>query len=307
MKIAIVGSGALGGFFGANFAADGHEVILVDIDTAKLKAIDESGLTITTKEGDKTVHVQTSSRTDNVGLVDLVFFSVKSNATLDAAKSLPPLMGKETLVMSIQNGIDNVEKIASVVGSNKVIGGNTAHSFQMLSPTHIRYVGGTGHLHIGKIDGNNTSYVHKIAGVLKKCGIDVEVSESIQDYIWYKLLINTPINAIAAITRLNNGELLQNQEVRDLMKITADEALAVAKAEKIQILMTEHPVEFSFAALKVASENKASMLQDIEAKRRTEIDAINGAIVKRGENLGIPTPVNRTLTNLVKIEEHKYQ
>jgi 2-dehydropantoate 2-reductase len=306
MKIAIVGSGALGGFFGATFADNGHNVVLVDIDTEKLKAIEESGLTIISKEDEKTIHLQTSSKTDNVGPVDLVFFSVKSNATLNAAKSLSPLIGKETLIMSIQNGIDNVEKIVSVVGSDKVIGGITAHSFQMLSPTHIRYVGGTGHLHIGKIDNNNTSQVYKIADILKKSGISVEISKSIQDYIWYKLLINTPINAIAAITRLNNGELLQSKEACKLMKITAEEALAVAKAEKIQILMTKHPVEFSFAALKAANENKASMLQDIEAKRPTEIDAINGAIVKRGKKLGIPTPINTTLTTLVKIEEFKY-
>jgi 2-dehydropantoate 2-reductase len=175
-----------------------------------------------------------------------------------------------------------------------------------LSPTHIRYVGGAGHLHIGKIDGNNTPRVHEIGELLRKGGIEVEVNEEIQDYIWYKLLINTPINAIAAITRLKNGELAENEEVRRLMRIVADEALAVAKAENIRILMKEHPVEICVSALSAASENKASMLQDVEAKRLTEIDAINGAIVERGEKMGIPTPVNRTLTGLVKVIELQY-
>jgi len=306
MKIAVVGSGALGGFFGFTFADNGQDVTLVDIDSGRVKAIQESGLIVTTKEKEKTLPIPIHSRTEDVGPVDLVFFSVKSYSTLEAAESLPPLMGEETLVMSIQNGIGNVEKIASVVGEDRVIGGITAHSFQMLSPTHIRYVGGAGHLHIGKIDGNNTPRVYEIGELLCKGGIEVEVNEEIQDYIWYKLLINTPINAIAAITRLKNGELAQNEEVRRLMQIVADEALAVAKAENIRILMKEHPVEICVSALSAASENKASMLQDVEAKRLTEIDAINGAIVERGEKLGIPTPVNRTLTKLVKIIELQY-
>ena len=135
----------------------------------------------------------------------------------------------------------------------------------------------------------------------------MEVNKGIQDYIWYKLLVNTPINAIAAITRLKNGEMAENEQVHPLMRTVADEALAVAKAEKIRILMTEHPVEVCIPALRAASENKASMLQDIEARRRTEIDAINGAIVERGEKLGIPSPVNRTLTGLVKIIELQYR
>ena len=306
MKIAVVGSGALGGFFGFTFADNGQEVILVDIDSERVKAIQESGLTVTTKEKEKNLSIPIHSKTEDVGPVDLVFFSVKSYSTLEAARSLIPLMGEKTLVMSIQNGIGNVEKIASVVGAERVIGGITAHSFQMLGPTHIRYVGGAGHLHMGKIDGNNTSPVHEIAELLRKGGIEVEVNEEIHDYIWYKLLINTPINAIAAITRLKNGEMAKNEEVRRLMRIVADEALEVAQAENIRVLMEEHPVEICVSALSAASENKASMLQDVEAKRLTEIDAINGAIVERGDKLGVPIPVNRTLTRLVKIIESQY-
>lgn len=307
MKIAVVGSGALGGFFGFTFAAQGQQVTLVDVDTEKVKAIRKSGLTVSTREGERHASMPITTRTEEVGQVDLVFFSVKSYDTLEAARSLPPLIGDGTLVMSIQNGIGNVEKIASVIGEDRVIGGITAHSFQLLTPSHIRYVGGAGHLHIGKINGKNTSRVHEIADILLKGGVQVEVNKGIHDYIWYKLLVNTPINAIAAITRLKNGEMAENEQVHPLMRTVADEALAVAKAEKIRILMTEHPVEVCIPALRAASENKASMLQDIEARRRTEIDAINGAIVERGEKLGIPTPVNRTLTGLVKIIELQYR
>jgi len=306
MKIAVVGSGALGGFFGYVFASRGQEVTLVDIDAKKIEAIQASGLTVTTREKEETIQIRTYSRTDDVGEVDLVFFSVKSYSTLAAAKSLPPLMGADTLVMSIQNGIGNVEKIASVVGADRVIGGITAHSFQMQNLTHIRYAGGAGHLHIGRLEGENSPRIHAIADILREGGIEVQVNEGILDYIWYKLLINTPINAIAAITRLKNEVLAENEEVCRLMRIVGDEALTVAKAADIRILMTQHPVELCCAALRAAPGNKASMLQDIEAKRRTEIDAINGAIVEKGEELSIPTPVNRALTSLVKIEESKY-
>jgi 2-dehydropantoate 2-reductase len=306
MRIAVVGSGALGGFFGATFADAGQDVTLVDVDRRKVAAIRESGLTVTTKEEEKTVPVGITERTDDVGPVDLVFFSVKSYATLAAARSLPPLIGDGTLVMSIQNGMGNVEKIASVVGSERVVGGITAHSFQMLGPDHVRYVGGAGHLHIGKIDSDNNSRGDEIAEILRGAGIEVEVNDNILDFIWYKLLVNTPINAIAAITRLKNGELAENERVRRLMRLVADEALAVARAENVQILMEGHPVDTCLAALRAASENKASMLQDVEAERRTEIDAINGAIVERAAKLGCPTPVNQTLVDLVKIIESRY-
>lgn len=306
MKIAVVGSGALGGFFGYVFASRSQEVALVDIDTKKVKAIQESGLTVTTRGKEETIQIRTCSKTEEVGPVDLVFFSVKSYSTLAAARSLPPLIGEETLVMSIQNGIGNVEKIASVVGADRVIGGITAHSFQMLSLTHIRYAGGAGQLHMGRLEGENTPRIHEIADILREGGIEVEVNEDILDYIWYKLLINTPINAIAAITRLKNEVLAENAEARRLMRTVGDEALAVAKAAGVRILMTQHPLEVCCTALKAAPGNKASMLQDIEAKRRTEIDAINGAIVEMGEKLSIPTPVNSALTRLVRIEESKY-
>jgi 2-dehydropantoate 2-reductase len=306
MKIAVVGSGALGGFFGFTFAVQGQQVTLVDVDTEKVAAIRKSGLTVSTREGEKNATIPITDRVDEVGQVDLVFLSVKSYATHEAARSLKPLLGDQTLVMSIQNGIGNVEKIAAVTGEDRVIGGITAHSFQMLTPSHIRYVGGAGHLHIGKIEGDNTSRIHEIADILSNGGVKVEVNNDIQDYIWYKLLVNTPINAIAAITRLKNGEMGENKQVHALMRVVADEALAVAKAEKIRILMTDHPVDVCIPALMAASENKASMLQDVEAKRRTEIDAINGAIVERGEKLGIPTPVNKTLTDLVRIMQFRY-
>jgi 2-dehydropantoate 2-reductase len=306
MKIAVVGSGALGGFFGALFAQTGQDVTLVDVDSKKVESIRGSGLTVTTRERERTVRVPITRSTEDVGPVDLVFFSVKSYATLGAAQTLPPLLGADTLVMSIQNGIGNVEKIASVVGPERVVGGITAHSFQMVGPSHIRYVGGAGHMHIGKVRGENTPRVQEVAAVLRQGGVEVEVNDSIQDFIWYKLMVNTPINAIAAITRFKNGELAESEGVRQLMMLVADEALAVAKEEGIRFLGEGHPLDACLAALRAAAENKASMLQDVEAGRRTEIDAINGAIVERAARYGIAVPVNETLVRLVKVIEAKY-
>lgn len=306
MKIVVVGSGALGGYFGFTFAAVDQEVVLVDVDPAKVEEIGEKGLTVTSTGGTRTLPIPITSKAEEVGPADLVFFSVKSYATLTAAQSLPPLMGKETLVMSIQNGIGNVENIASVVGEDKVIGGITAHSFEMLSPSHIRYVGGLGHAHIGKIDGHNTDKVFEVAELLRQGGVEVEVHDNIHDYIWFKLLLNTPINAIAGITGLKNGELAESEEGRVLMGLAAEEAFAVARAAGVKILLEGDPVDTCVNGLRAASENQASMLQDVANQRRTEIEAINGAIVERGESLGVTTPVNRLLTGLVKIMQSKY-
>jgi 2-dehydropantoate 2-reductase len=306
MKVVVVGSGALGGYFGFTFASVGQDVVLVDVDPAKIKEIEEEGLSVTSTEGTKTLQIPITAKTDEVGPTDLVFFSVKSYASLAAARSLPPLMDKETLVMSIQNGIGNVEKIASVVGEDKVIGGITAHSFEMLSPSHIRYVGGMGHAHIGKIDGNNTPRVSEVAELLRKGGVEIEVHDNIHDFIWFKLLVNTPINAVAAITRLKNGELAESEEGRVLMGLAAEEAFAVARAAGVNILFEGDPVETCINGLRAAAENQASMLQDVANQRRTEIEAINGAIVEWGEKLGVPTPVNRLLAGLVKIIQSRY-
>jgi 2-dehydropantoate 2-reductase len=306
MKVVVVGSGALGGYFGFTFASQGQDVVLVDVDPAKVKEMGEKGLTVTTGEGSRTLKIPITSKIEEAGPADLVFFSVKSYVTLEVAQTLPPLLGPETLVMSIQNGIGNVEKIASVVGDDRVIGGITAHSFEMLSPCHIRYVGGLGIAHIGKIDGINTPPVFEAAGLLRQGGIDIEVHDNIHDYIWYKLLLNTPINAIAAITGLKNGELAENKECRILMGMVADEAFAVARAAGVNILLKEDPVVTFVPALRNAAENKASMLQDVSNRRRTEIEAINGAIVERAENLGMPAPLNRMLTGLVKIIQSRY-
>ena len=306
MKIAVVGSGALGGFFGALFAQTGQDVTLVDVDPKKVEAIRASGLTVTTRDGERTVRIPITQSTKEVGPADLVFFSVKSYATLAAAQTLPPLLKADTLVMSIQNGIGNVEKIASVVGPERVVGGITAHSFQMLSPSHIRYVGGAGHMHIGKVDARNTPRVQEVAAILRQGGVEAEVNENIQDFIWFKLMVNTPINAIAAITRFKNGELAESEGVRQLMRLVADEAIAVAKDEGVRFLGEGHPVDACLTALRAAAENKASMLQDVEAGRRTEIDAINGAIVERAAKHGIAVPVNETLVRLVKVIEAQY-
>ncbi len=306
MKVVVVGSGALGGYFGFTFASQGQDVVLVDVDPAKIKEIGEKGLTVTTADGTRTLPIPITSNTEEAGTADLVFFSVKSYASLEVARALPPLMGDETLVMSVQNGIGNVEKIASVVGDDRVIGGITAHSFEMLSPCHTRYAGGLGIAHIGKIDGNNTQRVFEAAELLKQGGIDIEVHDNIHDYIWYKLLLNTPINAIAAISGLKNGELAENEECRVLMGMVADEAFAVARAAGVNILLKEDPVDTCVNALRSAAENQASMLQDVSSRRRTEIEAINGAIVEWAEKLDVRAPVNRMLTGMVKIIQSRY-
>ena len=154
--------------------------------------------------------------------------------------------------------------------------------------------------------GTTPPLVFEAAELLKKGGIDTEVHDNIHDYIWYKLMLNTPINAVAAITRFKNGELAENEECRILMRMVADEALAVARAAGVNMLLKDDPVDTCVTALRSAAENQATMLQDVSNRRRTEIEAINGAIVERAETLGVATPVNRMLTGLVKMVQSRY-
>ncbi len=298
MRIAIVGAGAMGSLFGGLLAEAGEDVVLVDVWEEHMRAINERGLRIRGVSGDRVVRVKATTKHAEVGVVDLVLLQVKSYATEKAIRDALPMVGERTVVLTLQNGLGNVEKIAAVVGRERVLAGTTAHGATVLGPGEI-YHAGRGPTVIGEVDGRITDRVKAIAELFNRAGIETEVTDNIMGAVWTKMLANVAINALTAITGLYNGELLELEETKAVMLKAVDEAVAVAKAMGIKLLV-EDPHEFVLGIARATATNKSSMLQDVERGRRTEIDAINGMIVHYGRELGIPTPVNEALVAAVK-------
>jgi len=288
----------MGSLFGGLLAEAGEDVVLVDVWEEHMRAINERGLRIRGVSGDRVVRVKATTKHAEVGVVDLVLLQVKSYATEKAIRDALPMVGERTVVLTLQNGLGNVEKIAAVVGRERVLAGTTAHGATVLGPGEI-YHAGRGPTVIGEVDGRITDRVKAIAELFNRAGIETEVTDNIMGAVWTKMLANVAINALTAITGLYNGELLELEETKAVMLKAVDEAVAVAKAMGIKLLV-EDPHEFVLGIARATATNKSSMLQDVERGRRTEIDAINGMIVHYGRELGIPTPVNEALVAAVK-------
>ncbi|QJW44656.1 2-dehydropantoate 2-reductase [bacterium BFN5] len=305
MRITVVGAGAMGSLFGALLSQCGQDVLLVDKRSDHIQAINKNGLSITHPDSSETVvTVKASTDTAGAGHTDLLLLFVKSYDTEQALQDCFPIVGADTVVLTLQNGLGNIEKISRIVGPDKVIAGTTSYGCCALGAGHIA-VSNAGEVTLGEIGGTLSTRIRKIAAIFKAAGIQIQVSENIESIIWTKLAVNVGINALTAITALRNGQLLAQAETKQLMSSAIHELVQIAEQKKIKLLTD--PIELAFKVAQATSSNKSSMRQDIERGTRTEIDSINGAIVAEGMNLGIATPVNQVLTLLIKALENKVE
>jgi len=304
MKITVVGPGAMGCLFAGFLSKSGEEVYLFDRKKERAKSISKNGIKI---EGISSLKSPVKATCDpkDVKGSSLIIICVKSYDTITAAKEIKSLVGKDTFVLTLQNGVGNVEAIAGIVGEEKTIGGVTSQGVTLLGDGHIRHAG-RGDTVIGfasqKADSNA---LEKIRDVFKKSGFETKIADNIQDLIWSKLIINVGINALTAITRLNNGRLIEFKGTEEILEGSVREGIEVAKAKGINLIFDD-PIGKVKDVCKATAGNIASMLQDVLKKRKTEIDYINGAIVKEAERLNIQVPINKALTNLVKTIESSY-
>lgn len=296
MRIAVVGSGAMGSLFGGMLAEAGEEVTLVDVWEEHVRAINERGLRVRGVGGERTIRVAATTKPGEVGPMDLILIFVKSYDTEKAAVDALPMASGETVFLTLQNGLGNAEKIAEVAGGHRVVAGVTAQGSTLLGPGEIRHAG-VGVTTIGEQNDSTTARILRIEEAFNRAGLATEVSASILDTVWSKVLVNVGINAITALTGLRNGELLVFPEIRGVMRRAVLEALDVAEAKGVRIAMD--PVEKVYEVAEATAANRSSMLQDIDRCRRTEVWALNGAIVEMGHRLGVDTPVNEVLTAAV--------
>ncbi len=309
MKIAIIGAGAMGSLYGAKLSQNkNNQVFLLDVWQDHIDKINNNGLSLEW-EGDTSIYsdVKASSRADEVGVCDLVIVFVKSTLTAKAIESNKALFGESdcfesgTVGLTLQNGLGNVDEIKKIIGEENVIAGTTAHGATMLEAGCIRHAG-KGKTIIGEISGKETERIKHIANLLNDANMETEISENVIGLIWDKLMVNVGINAIVGIAKITNGELLEHPELVNILEKAVAEAKTVADKKGVKLSYAD-PITHAKDVCKATSKNKASMLQDLLKGNKTEIDMINGAIVREAEFLGMEAPVNYTLTNIIKFLE----
>lgn len=306
-RVAILGGGgAMGGLFGGWLASKGSaEVTLIDVSSAAIDAISRDGLVIEEKDG-STLEVKLPVTADpaTVGPVDLVVNFVKCYQTEAAVKAAAPMIGPETVVLTLQNGWGNAARIGEIVGPERVVVGLTYHSATLLAPGRVKHPG-LGRTVVGELDGPESERVAAIVALFNRAGLEAEPSGRVLDEIWKKLSLNCCTLPTAGLLRFFANELVQHDGTMAMMSGLLAEVVAVAEAQGIGLSFDERWPAIT-GLLEKAVGAKASMLQDIEAGRRTEIEVINGAVVEAGARHGVPTPLNASMVWLVTALQEKY-
>lgn len=291
MRIAVMGAGGTGGYFGAILARAGEDVTLI-ARGAHLEAICTQGLTVKSRlAGDFTLPVKATGDPGEVGPVELVLFCVKAYDTPTAAEQIRPLVGQDTVILSVQNGIDNAEQIGRVVGRESVIGAVAYVSSVIEAPGIIAQRAGPGKIAFGELAGGTSPRTERLQSTFQRAGIVAELSPDMPITLWDKFLFICAINGITALTRLPIGPTLACPETSALYRGTMEEVEAVARASGITL--PDECVDKAFAfTTRLESSMRGSMYYDLAAGRRMELEALNGTAVRLGHERGIPTPLN---------------
>ena len=302
MDFLIVGPGAMGCLFAARLKKVGHDVILFDHIEERAALINKQGIQVEGILGDYTVQV--SAVTGKIpSIPDIAAICVKANETRKASKDIEKLIGPGTYVLTLQNGLGNVEILEEIFGKQRTLGGVTAEGATLLNDGHIRHAGQGDTKFGSEFPIGDT--LEKIVSAFNDAGFKTQSADNVSSLIWGKLIVNVGINALTAITRLKNGRLPDVQGTFAVMKQAVEEAVAVANAKGIDLPYPD-PLGRVVEVCRATAGNIASMLQDVLKQNLTEVAFINGAIVKEGAVLGIPTPVNHTLTYLVQAIQETY-
>lgn len=310
MRIAVVGAGSMGSLFGGMLALGGEDVWLVDPRADHIEAIRASGLLMTHEGQEWRAPVHATTDPGEPGTVDLVVVMVKSFDTSAAMAEARPLLGSETIALSLQNGLGNPEKITAGLGTSRVIAGVTELGANLVAPGHIELSGNVmnkgGLTSIGAWQGGVTSAeAEAVAACFESANMRMAVLDDIESFVWTKLAFAASMASLTAVTGLKVGGVIAQKEGRALMIGIIDEIVAVASAKGIT-LERDAVLERAMATFTSIAEHTTSMAADVQAGRRTEIGALNGAVVDEAERLGMDVPVNRVMTRLVRLIEQSY-
>lgn len=304
MKIVVIGAGATGCLFAAFLTKSKEEVWLLDKNKDQAEKINLAGISVEGVSGTWQAKIKATADIQEIGKADLVLLCVKSFNTKQAIQQIKPILKENTKILTLQNGIGNLEIIAEIVGEDKVIAGLTNQGVTLIDTGKIHHAG-TGETIIGVIDGKTPVELRSIREIFNKIGLETKMTRDIKSLIWSKLIINVGINALTAITRLPNGKLTEYEGTKRILRDAVTEAVRIVKRKRIKLIFDD-PLAKVEAVCESTANNYSSMLQDILRKKRTEIDFINGVIVRLGQEMGINVPTNKLLLDLVKTIESSY-
>ena len=309
MRVLIVGAGALGSVFGCLLRDRGHEVGFVE-PGERLEDIRARGLTVTGLFGEhRAGGFELYSSADQVpaGAHELVLITVKSFHTREAVGQIAPKVGEDALVLSLQNGLGNYEAIREQVGEHRALAGRVIFGAQIVEPAHAKVTVYAEPVMVGSpSNAVEMSRIEEIARAFSDAGIPSEPTREITKFIWAKILYNCALNPLSALLNVPYGRLLDTEATRGLMRRVVEEVFAVARASHVELFWEkpEDYIEVFFGRLiRDTAAHFASMAQDLQAGRRTEIEAMNGAVVRLGEEAGVECPVNSVLAELVRAAE----
>lgn len=296
LKVAVMGAGAVGCYFGGMFARAGHDVVLI-ARPRHVDAIEEGGLHMETRTFDEHVRLAASSEPSAVQGAQLVLFCVKSTDTESAGALIRPHLAPGALVLCLQNGVDNADRLRAVLPGHTVAAAVVYVATEMAGPGHLKHHGR------GDLVIEPSALSDTVAQALIAAGVPTEISGNVRGALWAKLILNSAYNAVSAIAQLPYGKTVQGVGIKNVMRDVVAECLAVAKAEGVEVAGDVHAAVDKLAGS--MPNQYASTAQDLARGKPTEIDYLNGLIVKRGEALGVPVPANRVLWAMVKLLEGK--
>ncbi len=296
LKVAVMGAGAVGCYFGGMLARAGHDVVLI-ARPRHVDAIEESGLHMETRTFDEHVRLGASSEPSAVQGAQLVLFCVKSTDTETAGALIRPHLAPGALVLCLQNGVDNADRLRAVLPGHAVAAAVVYVATEMAGPGHLKHHGR------GDLVIEPSALSDTVAQALIAAGVPTEVSSNVRGALWAKLILNSAYNAVSAIAQLPYGKTVQGVGIKDVMRDVVAECLAVAKAEGVEVAGDVHAAVDKLAGS--MPNQYASTAQDLARGKPTEIDYLNGLIVKRGDALGVAVPANRVLWAMVKLLEGK--
>jgi 2-dehydropantoate 2-reductase len=295
MKIAVMGAGAVGCYYGFMLARAGHDVVLIG-RPQHVEAIERNGLRLETQTFDEHIRVSANTEGSAVQRAQLVLFCVKSNDTESGVAAIKPHLTPDAVVLSLQNGVENADRLRGLL-PQEVIAAAVYIGVEMAGPGHVRHHGR------GELVIEPSKASDDVACALIAAGVPTDISDNVRGALWAKLILNCAYNALSAITQLPHGQVVKGEGITAVMRDLVDECVAVAKADGVTI-----PGDVDAAVRKIAETvpgQYSSTAQDLARGKRSEIDHLNGLIVRRGEALGVATPANRLLHAIVKLIESK--
>jgi 2-dehydropantoate 2-reductase len=304
MKIAIVGCGAMGSVYAGLFASAGHEVWAIDRWAEHVEAMKKNGLRLEGKSGDRTVKVNATTQAKDAGPCDLVVLATKAMHVAAAAESVKALLGKDTPVLSVQNGLGGPETAAGILGRERVMVGVVGgFGASMKGPGHAHH-NGMELVRLGEFGGPITPRLKKVEETWAGAGFKVKVFDDIDQLIWEKLICNCAYSGPCGLMEYTIKQVLDDADMSKVSAACVSEGFAVAKAKGVKLDFSD-PVAYvrDFGA-KIPN-SRPSVLLDLMAGRKSEIDVINGSITRVGKQVGVAVPVNETITALVKAKEAK--